>query len=555
MVIHHFNRLIRNKWIWGAFAVAISAFFAFDFLFTGGSPKEQRTDGAGSLGEEPVSNNEFHALKQEIRRSAGRQGRDISEAETNRAAWEAIAAYRTAQDLGLTATDEEVAEAVRREFTINGQFNFNTYKELLAQHLNLTPEGYEAQKRRDISIAKLNLAIAADGGFVSQVALDRALQDATDKFTVRVIAYTNTTADAVSVTDDDLKAYYEAHTNLLALADCATVRYIRVPADGAERLATFEIAEDDVQQYYEDNISDYETATTNGVVTKAIEDVRDEIVKALQLERSVDAYEQDFAARSAEAVGTGAKFLDDLAKELGEEVKTSPLFALDGSYKQHSTSRVSSFAPGAKGFAEAAGELDEENRWTVVSAPKAVYVVEYDTVVPAHVPSFEEAKDAIRSDALKEKQAKTFKETVEKSLEPAKSAFAQGKAFDEALFADAASVSTQQVFSVTQLMGSEKPFPEVMDVYRTAMKLPKGAVSEFIALPNPKRGLVVYMEERESNALDAAMTLASTRAAMVRGEGSETVRNWSTWNLARMNLKTNSGASINEVEEVADEED
>ena len=35
MVIHHFNRIIRNKWIWGVFAVAISVFFAFDFLFTG----------------------------------------------------------------------------------------------------------------------------------------------------------------------------------------------------------------------------------------------------------------------------------------------------------------------------------------------------------------------------------------------------------------------------------------------------------------------------------------------------------------------------------------
>ena len=32
MVILQFNRLIRNKWIWGVFAVAISAFFAFDFL-------------------------------------------------------------------------------------------------------------------------------------------------------------------------------------------------------------------------------------------------------------------------------------------------------------------------------------------------------------------------------------------------------------------------------------------------------------------------------------------------------------------------------------------
>ena len=27
MVIHQFNRLIKNKWVWGAFAVVICAFF------------------------------------------------------------------------------------------------------------------------------------------------------------------------------------------------------------------------------------------------------------------------------------------------------------------------------------------------------------------------------------------------------------------------------------------------------------------------------------------------------------------------------------------------
>ena len=32
MVIHQFNKLIRNKWLWGAFAVIVGGAFAFDFL-------------------------------------------------------------------------------------------------------------------------------------------------------------------------------------------------------------------------------------------------------------------------------------------------------------------------------------------------------------------------------------------------------------------------------------------------------------------------------------------------------------------------------------------
>ena len=50
MVIHHFNRIIRNKWVWGVFAVLISMFFAFDFIFDGRSDT-RGSDGAGKLGD------------------------------------------------------------------------------------------------------------------------------------------------------------------------------------------------------------------------------------------------------------------------------------------------------------------------------------------------------------------------------------------------------------------------------------------------------------------------------------------------------------------------
>ena len=56
MVIQKFNKLIRNKWLWGAFAVAISAFFAFDFLIAdlGAERPSEASGGAGTLAGEPV---------------------------------------------------------------------------------------------------------------------------------------------------------------------------------------------------------------------------------------------------------------------------------------------------------------------------------------------------------------------------------------------------------------------------------------------------------------------------------------------------------------------
>ena len=69
MVIHQFNKLIRNKWVWGVFAVAISAFFAFDFLVADLNDRSPETDGgeAGTLAGEKVNAKTFTALAEEVR--------------------------------------------------------------------------------------------------------------------------------------------------------------------------------------------------------------------------------------------------------------------------------------------------------------------------------------------------------------------------------------------------------------------------------------------------------------------------------------------------------
>ena len=50
MVILQFNKLIRNKWVWGAFAVVVSAAFCFDDLFTSRSSDDPVSSDAGTLG-------------------------------------------------------------------------------------------------------------------------------------------------------------------------------------------------------------------------------------------------------------------------------------------------------------------------------------------------------------------------------------------------------------------------------------------------------------------------------------------------------------------------
>ena len=135
MVIQKFNSLIRNKWVWGAFAIVVSAAFCFDDLFTTREREERAAGDAGVLAGKPVDAKLFISLAEDVR-GIGRQ-RDWQRkgSEVNREAWENYAVLELAERQGLTATDAEVQAAIRRDpsFQSNGAFSFARYQALLRE--------------------------------------------------------------------------------------------------------------------------------------------------------------------------------------------------------------------------------------------------------------------------------------------------------------------------------------------------------------------------------------------------------------------------------------
>ena len=124
MVIHQFNKLIRNKWFWGAFAILISAAFCFDDLFTNRGARADRAEehGAGTLAGELVDAKEFAAIAEEIRGFGPQRDWRRNAGEVNREAWENYAALVVAGKDGFEATDAEIQAMIRndRSFQQNG---------------------------------------------------------------------------------------------------------------------------------------------------------------------------------------------------------------------------------------------------------------------------------------------------------------------------------------------------------------------------------------------------------------------------------------------------
>ena len=550
MVIHQFNRIIRNKWIWGAFAIAISAFFAFDFLLTGGDARENRAS-AGELNGEDVSVARFNRFAEDARGFGRNRNTALSNAEVNRMAWENIAAYSVAERLGLTATDEEVRQNVLRQFTgQGGAFDMAAYERILRDN-GLTPEMFEAAEQRRMTLAKLRMMMMDASRFVSPMELNTAINDVTDKLTVRVVRFRDAEKSMPKLDDKALKAYYDENTNSIALPDCVTVRYVKFKADDAKRLAQFKITDDEMHDHYDANLNRFETQTTNGVVTKKFEEVKGLLEKELQLIASVEAYRTNLLFRAYPSDGSAdpkVSRLDVIAKEEKAKVLTSPRFSLDGrGYVPGFMSRPSAFAPGVDGFAEAVAELDPESpdlRYGVVASTNAVYLIERASFVKAHVPAFDEAKGIIRGDAVADAKAKAFKASVEKVRALAAAEMAKGKPFDAKLFGDA-NVSTSITFSVSSM--GRNAFPDATYVAPPAMRLSKGQLSDFIKTGLPGYGLVVYLENRvPGDAAEAQMVRSQIRDELSQAASYSFASAWSKWNLSRMGLKATSAASIEE---------
>ena len=546
MVIQKFNKLIRNKWIWGVFAVAISAFFAFDFLIADLNAPSDRGggSGAGTIAGEKVDAALFEALADDVRGIGRNRDWKTDQAEVNRAAWENYAALLVAERAGISVSDDEVSEMIRRDpsFQQNGAFSFPLYSALLAEN-SITPERFEASLKRRMTLARLAQSVLGAATWCSPMELDQAVADMTDTYTVRVASFRQERkdADAVKLDDEGLRKWYDANTNSIALPERFKLRMVRYDATDTNVLARMTVTEDEMRDRYDVTSDKYTVTDTNGVEkVKEFEEVKGRIERELRQIAAVEFFRTNLNAR---AYGTkaadGASRLDEIAKEDGLKVDTTGFISIEGPQVDGFMTRASLVFPGAENLDETLAELDsssEDLRYGVVASDRAVWLVEKDEVSPAHVPTFEEAKDAIRPRALRDARADAFKASVEALA---------AKGTNE-LFAAAKDVTTNLTFSVTDLRQGE--FNDQLSVVRAAMKTMKGELSEFTPT-SPSRGIVVYCVDRVPGDAAKAMLLK----AQVRGEVSslqlrQVPDAWKKWNLERMGFEPGERSSVERAE-------
>ena len=568
MVIHHFNRIIKNKWVWGVFAVLISAFFAFDFIFD--SRGDTRgPDGAGTLGGETVTRMKFDDARADVFAEIRLQyGREISlkAPQLNKLVWHRLVLLKAADDMKLAVSDEDVQAAITQGFTDpqTGAYN-GAFLNAMCQRLGWTTKRFEEFVRRQVRLQRV-LGVVDAANWRAPLEISGGVRDATDKITVRIANFQHTNAASIKLDDAALKAYYESHTNSFALPALTAVQYVRVPLKDVE----IKVTDEELRTHFEDTIDRYGTNTFETVKAQVESDLRSNKLRTAVEDACTPLYNRVCA--DATPASLAVDQLAKLAKEEKLKVETSKQFSISGTkFVKDFMVDIATVLPDCKDFATEVTEIDPEEpamRYRAIAGSNAVYVVGLATnlCTQPRILAYEEITNnaSIRADALADLKAQDFKKGVDKVREAVLADLKKTSKFDPKLFGGA-NVSTSITFVAQSAMRSGA-FPDAYSIVPAAVRLAKGELSELITTGLPGHGVVVYVEDRQPGE-GAAGALAQFKANILRERESQggffvlnrmtqpQVQAWCEANLARFNVQPSEGTSMKESTDEGDSDD
>lgn len=543
MFIIKFNNMVRNKWLWGAFALLVAIAFGASDIWSSASRGSNESVRIGLLGGKAVDPARFEALAGMLRLENRAKG---AEAEIEpRAVWELYAALERAGEAGLRIPDSQIAAVVHNDPAFrgpDGAFSANRYREALAT-VYLTPGRYEEIIRARLLLDQLQRTVGA-GPWVAPSILEDRLRGITDSYTLCTATLSNAfDAATAEVSAEEVRAFYDSHQTLFDEPERRQAAYVTFrAADYADKVGPFEAEgdEDPVLDYYNEHYEDYLDKDADegedGPKMRPLDEVRPQILEALAKERARDLafqaageFADRFIARDAAKL-VPADFAR-LAAEQGYTVRTTRLFRATGDYPVNF--RVS------PDFVSLAFDLGGTEMRDLVGDPvgageEEAYVEMLVTNVPAHTEPFEAVAERAGELARADKADRSFQEAVNTAREGFVRGLEEGKDFRELAASLGLEAGTNVVFSALAAGQDDAPVPEPRAVSRLMVQLGKGDFSgDYVSVANG--AMFFYVVDRQPGDANAAGFVRMQMSRQMSGEAGEAV--WAQWlksNLASM---------------------
>jgi parvulin-like peptidyl-prolyl isomerase len=493
MMISKFHRLIQSRLLWGAFLIIIVfSFVIWGMVWPSQVNKMDQANAAGMLDGAPVSQAEYRSayLSTYLARALS-LGREVtstpeSDALLRRLSWQRLVTLREAAKLGIHSTDEELIGAIRANFAeTNKIYNPQRYQAFLqnvVRPLGFSAAQFEQHIREEIAIQKLGSLIGRQA-HVTPIEIRQTFETLLDTFTVEYAAVQEKDVEKdVAVSEEDARKLYEADPAAFTIPEQREVSYAAFPV--ADYLVeTNEVADDDIQDYYELHIEDYTTKGTGEdgkprETVAELDTVRADIVKALHREAAVAKADTDASELAFRAIPDRDGTVPDFATEAEKSGRPAQKLAPFSRFDLPLADAGAAFA--ATAFAL---ELDAFDR---VSAPLPgqdnLYVIYLEKKIAARVPSFEEAKDRVLAAATQKAVANALAAKADVVKAAAEAGLADGKTFREAL-ADLG-VEVTELPPFTGLSGSSSSNAVVQALVQAVVGYNQGEVANPVAVDN-----------------------------------------------------------------------
>lgn len=163
-----------------------------------------------------------------------------------------------AKEMHLVTSDSRLARALQEIPAIaglrrpDGTLDAEAYRALVGTQ-GLTPEGFEANVRRDLSINQVMGGVMGSA-FSTNAQVQLALDPLYQQREIQVVRLkASDYSNKVTPTEADLQAYYQSHPAQFQQLEQATVEYVVLDLDSVRSSIT--LNEEDLRTYYKENVA------------------------------------------------------------------------------------------------------------------------------------------------------------------------------------------------------------------------------------------------------------------------------------------------------------
>ena len=305
-----------------------------------------------------------------------------------------------AKDMHLVTTDARLARSLLEIPAIadlkraDGTLDAEAYRALVGSQ-GLTPEGFEANVRRDLSINQVMGGVMGTAfGTDAQVKL--ALDPLYERREIQVVRFK--AADFTSKaepSDADLETYYKAHPAQFQQLEQAAVEYLVLDLDSVR--AGITLSEDDLRTYYKENLerlAGKEERRASHILINAAKD-------------APAADKEKAKARATELLAQVRKnpaSFADVAKKNSDDTGSAT-----------AGGDLNFFARGAmvKPFEDAAFALKKGEISDVVESDFGYHIIQLTDIKTPRQPTFEELRPSLEAELKQQQAQRKFAEVAE----------------------------------------------------------------------------------------------------------------------------------------------